>query len=92
VARQPALEDVAEALGVEPGTQVLTRSRRFTMDDRPVQLAASYILLELAAGTAIEDGDAGPGGTYARLADAGHAPARFTEQVAARPPTPAGGA
>jgi len=28
-----------------------------------------------------------PGGTYSRLAELGHAPARFTESIALRPPT-----
>jgi GntR family transcriptional regulator len=50
---------VAQALGVESGTQVLTRSRRFIVDDRPVQPATLFIPLEPAAGTAIEHGDAG---------------------------------
>ena len=31
--------------------------------------------------------DTGPGGTYSRLADLGHAPARFTETITLRPPT-----
>jgi GntR family transcriptional regulator len=88
VAELPAPADVAEALGVDPGAPVLTRSRRFTVDDRPVQLAVSYLPLDIAAGTPLADTDAGPGGTYARLADAGQAPARFTERIVARPPTP----
>jgi hypothetical protein len=31
--------------------------------------------------------DTGPGGIYSRLADIGHGPARFTEDVSARMPT-----
>lgn len=88
VGEQPAPVEVAEALGMVAGAPVLTRSRRFTVDGRPVQLATSYLPLDLAAGTALAEIDAGPGGTYARLADAGHAPARFTERIVARPPTP----
>jgi GntR family transcriptional regulator len=88
VAEQPAPPDVADALGIDPGAPVLTRTRRFTVDDRPVQLATSYLPLDLAAGTPIAQSDAGQGGTYARLADAGQAPARFTERVVARPPDP----
>ena len=36
----------------------------------------------------IEQVDTGPGGIYARLEDAGHILARFTEEVGARMPTP----
>ena len=32
--------------------------------------------------------DTGPGGTYARLGDLGHAPARFREDLRARMPAP----
>jgi UTRA domain len=32
--------------------------------------------------------DSGPGGIYSRLADLGHGPVRFTEEVATRMPTP----
>jgi GntR family transcriptional regulator len=88
VAEQPAPPAVAEALGVDHDAPVLIRARRFTVDDRPVQLATSYLPLDLAAGTPMTQSDAGPGGTYARLADAGQAPARFTERVVARPPDP----
>jgi GntR family transcriptional regulator len=32
--------------------------------------------------------DSGPSGSYSRLADVGHGPVRFTEEVATRMPTP----
>jgi GntR family transcriptional regulator len=32
--------------------------------------------------------DSGPGGIYSRLADLGHGPVRFAEEVATRMPTP----
>jgi GntR family transcriptional regulator len=84
----PAPGFAAVALGVDPGTAVLRRSRRFLVDDRPVQLAISYLPTELTRGTQIEHTDTGPGGTYARLAEAGHAPTEFTERVIMRGPTP----
>lgn len=68
---------------------VCRRSRRFYVDDKLVQTAVSYIPLDLAAGTAIMQQDTGPGGVYARLADGGHRPARFKEEVRTRMPTPA---
>src|SRR5271155_707097 len=47
------------------------------------------IRVGIAAGTATEQPDTGPGGTYARLADVGHAPAQFREDLRARMPEPA---
>lgn len=79
---------VAEAFGVRAGTKVLARSRRFVVDDRPVQLAASYLELSVVAGTPIGYTDTGPGGLYARLAEAGFAPVRFVEKLTARAPYP----
>jgi GntR family transcriptional regulator len=88
VAEQPAPEDVAAALGVEAGAAVLIRSRRFVVDGRPVQLATSYLPLDIVGGTSVAYTDVGPGGTYARLAELGHAPVCFTERLTARAPLP----
>jgi GntR family transcriptional regulator len=68
--------------------QVLVRRRRFVLDDKPVLLSASFLPSDLTAGTPIEQEDTGPGGTYARLADIGHAPVRFREDLRARMPEP----
>lgn len=84
----PAPEWVAEALGIEPGYPVAVRSRRFLVEDRPVQLATSYLPVDLARGTQIMHTDTGPGGTYARLGELGHPPATFTEFLRARMPAP----
>jgi len=83
-----APEMIAVALGVRVGQKVLSRSRRFLVEDRPVQLSTSFLPLSLARGTPIVYTDTGPGGLYARLADIGHAPARFVEVVNARAPHP----
>jgi GntR family transcriptional regulator len=88
VGEVPAPDWVAEALGVAPGTPVVYRSRRFIVEDRPVQLATSYLDLELVRGTSITYTDVGPGGIYARLADIGQEPVKFTEELRARMPTP----
>jgi GntR family transcriptional regulator len=53
-----------------------------------VELATSYLPWALAAGTAMTKENLGPGGIYARLEEAGHRLGRFTEEVAARMPTP----
>jgi GntR family transcriptional regulator len=78
---EPASEDVATDLGIEPGSPVLVRQRRMYADEEPLQLASSYFPAELAAGTQIEQEDTGPGGAYARLEEAGHHLERFDERV-----------
>jgi GntR family transcriptional regulator len=80
----PADAETAALLDIEPGSPVVTRSRRYLLAERPVMRAVSHLPAELAAGTAITKADTGPGGIYARLAEIGHAPARFREDVRAR--------
>lgn len=88
VAEVPAPDYVAQALGTETGAPVLSRSRRFLVDKRPVQLSQSFIPLDIASDSRIAYTDVGPGGTYGRLAELGHAPVTFTEQLTARAPRP----
>jgi GntR family transcriptional regulator len=85
VERQPASARAAELLGVEPGTELVVRRRRFFAGDEPVQLADSYLVAELAEKAGADQPDAGPGGTYSRLADIGRAPVSFAEDVTCRP-------
>ncbi len=78
---EPAGDDVATALDLEPGAEVLVRDRVMAADDVAVQLATSYLPRGVTAGTAIEEEDTGPGGIYARLEEAGHRLDHFTEAV-----------
>lgn len=87
VSESAASDDVAEALGIEPGSAVIERRRVMSADDIPVQLATSYIPASIAAGTPIAERDTGPGGAYSRLAELGYAPARFREVARVRTPT-----
>jgi GntR family transcriptional regulator len=89
VAEVPAPEDVAELLGLAEGTIVLARRREMYAGAEPVQMATSYLPLDIVAGSAITGTDPGPGGTYSRLAELGHAPAAFAERVQIRRPTDA---
>jgi len=84
---QPSAE-VAHRLSLADDATVVARSRRYSLDGRPVETAVSYIPADLARGTPIEDPNPGPGGIYARLEESGHTLERFTEEVAARMPTP----
>lgn len=87
IERGPAPADVAERLSVEEEAEVLIRRRTMFADDVPVQIAASYFPLDIAEDSPLTEPDTGPGGTYSRLADLGHAPASFTEDVDVRPPS-----
>jgi GntR family transcriptional regulator len=88
VTREKPNPIVAERLRLTPDDDVVVRSRRYLADGRPVETAISYIPAAFAQNTKIEQVDTGPGGIYARLEDAGHILARFTEEVSARMPTP----
>lgn len=58
------------------------------LDDKPVLLATGFLPTDLVRGSAITQEDTGPGGTYARLAELGHAPTHFREDLRARMPQP----
>lgn len=77
-----------ELLQLAPRVKVVIRSRRYSLDDQPVELATSYIPADIARGTKIGEVNTGPGGIYARLEELGHRLAEFAEEVSARMPTP----
>ena len=81
-----AAAEVAELLGVDEGTMVLARRREMRASGEPVQIATSYLPLDIAAGTPIAERDPGPGGIYSRLAELGHDPVAFAEAVRIRRP------
>jgi len=90
VEEQNAPEHIAEALGVPVGAAVLVRTRRFAVEDRIVQTATSYIPLDVVAlAPSVAYTGPGPGGIYARMADAGVGPEVFPERLISRAPTPA---
>jgi GntR family transcriptional regulator len=79
--------DVAEALRLTEADQTVMRHRLMYADDVAVQIATSYIPVDLAGGTGIAYPDTGPSGIYARLTERGHGPAQFTEDIEVRRPT-----
>jgi GntR family transcriptional regulator len=87
VAEERVPADVAELLGITSGDLALSRRRRMYANDVPVQLALSWLPLDVAAGTILAEVDTGPGGIYSRLAEMGHSPARFAERIRVRLPT-----
>lgn len=78
VTYETAPDDVAEALHTD---RVLLRDRVYAVDGRRVCWARSYLPAGLVAGSLIELPDPGPGGAPARLAELGHDPAGFVEDV-----------
>jgi GntR family transcriptional regulator len=84
IRRADAPAHIALALGQ---VKTWSRSRGYKVGEQVVLLANSYVPEEIAEGTLITQEDTGPGGTYARLADAGHSPVRFEVLVNARNPT-----
>jgi GntR family transcriptional regulator len=78
------------ALGMVPRSdlRVVIRARQMFADDVPVQIADSYIPLDIASGTPLEEEDSGQGGIISRFAELGYAQARITEHVTVRTPTP----
>ncbi|ARF75142.1 GntR family transcriptional regulator [Kitasatospora albolonga] len=83
-----APESVARVLGLGAGERAWVRSRRFVLDGKPVLLSTSYLPASLVGGSAITQPDTGPGGIYARLAELGHRPVRFREEIRSRMPLP----
>ena len=77
---------IARLLNIADGTEAVYRKRHMLAGDWPVQVATSWIPTDLADGTPIAERDTGLGGIYSRLADLGHAPAEFTEEVQVRVP------
>jgi GntR family transcriptional regulator len=86
--RQTVPVDVAPLLDVAPGTDVAVRERIMRADAEVVQLATSWIPVDVAEAAHLEQTDTGPGGMYARVEEAGWTLTHYSELVAARPPRP----
>jgi GntR family transcriptional regulator len=81
-----APDQVAQLLQIDPAEPVCVRERRFVLDGKSVMLSTSFLPASIVRGSPITQQDTGPGGTYARLAELGHAPTHFREDVRARMP------
>lgn len=87
VTRTEPTADIRERLRLTAGERIVSRSRRYLADDRPIEVAVSFLPLGIADGTLIVEQNTGPGGIYARLEEAGHTLDHFVEEVTARMPT-----
>jgi len=80
-------EDVATALGLQPGDRVVMRSRLILSDRRPVEIATSYYPASFTASTALAEPGKIKGGAVGVLADLGREPSYVVEALTARWPT-----
>jgi GntR family transcriptional regulator len=87
VGRGSVPADAAARLSIDAGTEVVIRRRRYFTEEQPIETATSYIPLNIAAGTPIEEPNPGPGGIYARMEDQGMTFERYDEEISARMPT-----
>lgn len=81
-------DGIARTMDLPAGLKVCRRSRIYMVEGVPVMSAVSYLPMDVVAGSPIMQVDTGPGGIYARLADLGHEPKRFREELRARMPQP----
>lgn len=81
IRRDTAPAPVAELLGVEPSAQIVIRARHMYDGERLVQLADSYIPVDVAEAAGVESPDPGLGGIISRMRDAGFEQAEVIEEV-----------
>lgn len=79
--------EIAEVLGLGETDECVIRRRHMYADDKPIQIATSYIPMKIAGSPDIAMPDTGPSGIYARLAERGFGPVRFTEDIEVRAAT-----
>jgi GntR family transcriptional regulator len=83
-----APQHILRVFGVEEGTRFCRRNRLYVVDGKPVMLSESHLLASVVAGSRITETETGDGGTYACLAELGHAPVHFREEIRVRMPNP----
>lgn len=84
VGKRPVPAGLAERLGLTANDEVIVRNRRYLADGKAVEVATSYIPLDVADGTPIAEENPGPGGIYARMEDKGMIFDKYDEEITAR--------
>ncbi|WP_098899392.1 UTRA domain-containing protein [Streptomyces sp. st77] len=87
VRRGSAPTEVATILGISETEETVIRARHMYDGDRLVQLADSYVPLDVADAAGIETPDSGRGGIISRMAEAGFAQTEVIEEVVQYPVT-----
>ncbi|MGH8917630.1 MAG: GntR family transcriptional regulator [Actinomycetes bacterium] len=88
--RGPAPAHIAETMGIDPGTDIVIRRRHlFTKDtNQPAEIGASYLPLEVAGGTFLEEPHVVPKALFLCVEDlTGRRYTRARDQWIARMPT-----
>jgi GntR family transcriptional regulator len=81
--------EVATALDLPEGEPALVRRRVLYANDEPTQIADSYYPWSLVKDSAaLQQPESGTGGSLTRLAELGHPPVRFSEDVDVQLPAP----
>lgn len=89
VQRAAAPADIAALLSVDAATEVAVRARKMFSDERLVQLADTFIPVDVAEAAGIEQVDTGVGGIISRMSEAGFAQAEVIEEITQQPATDA---
>jgi GntR family transcriptional regulator len=85
VGRELADIEVAKALGISAGEEVVRRSRHATIDGSAVQLHTAYYPARLAEGTPLAGAGKITGGVYGAMRAADMRPTSADEKVGTRP-------
>jgi len=80
--------EVAAALKVAEGTQVVVRRSHLHLDQEPWSLVASYYPMDIASGTPLEQAGQMEKSASLVLAEHGHRPAGYRDDIYARMPEP----
>jgi GntR family transcriptional regulator len=87
IRRGTAPADVAALLGIETADETVIRARHMYDGDRLVQLADSYVPVDVAEAAGVENPDPGLGGIISRMRDAGFEQTEAIEEVSLYPAT-----
>lgn len=74
-------QEIADSSGLRSTEEVVVRERRMYDGGRLVQLASTWIPVDVAEAAGIEQEDTGVGGIISRMAEAGFAQAEVIEEV-----------
>lgn len=87
---KPVPADIAELLGVEPGTPVVVRERANGDPEQPQyrQLTTSWFHPSIVDDVPVLTGDTGLGGSYDRIEEWAQQPLQWEEEVTAATPSP----
>ena len=84
-----AAAEIAAALNIAEGARVVVRRSQLHLDQEPWSLVASYYPMDIAAGTPLEQAGYVEKSAGLVLAELGHRPAGYRDDIYARMPDPA---